>query len=562
MLIRKVTQYISSMLVGSMYAYFAASFFLVFHPTLFLFIPLSFLFSVSFQFVAFFLIGEVIEIVRLKWRTEIVGLFTFLLAGGLAIATIGLCWQFPTLFDYHILFMDDEDTLIFAGLALLSMGVVAIILIGLSKRNFSDRLRANRVFGWIRANLAGLLLASLFFFTYFILAETINFPGYRTVDQYFDMDISTWMARLQTASPRDVVDKVRAVHPAVLLFLRPPIWLVSLLLKGNRLHATFIVHALAAAMCVFLMWRIIRRASSNTSYALVIASLLGISASHILLGSMLETYIYSALALLFFVFILNDNIIPLKSTVLAGVIVFGITVTNLVQTVILYFVNQPRIKVIFTYCVLVVGIVYVLNLVQVGIYPAAMAMRPSNLQKEQRYQFDLVSAPWRLTGRVSLMTRAVLLYGMIAPSPFILMEELGVNVPSFRTFKITSREFRVAGYTGLADVTAKLWMLILIGAAILFFFGWLGKAKPVFELGLLACIGFNFFLHVLYGDDPMLYSPDWVYALVLFVGLSFHRFADRKWIQIPSVAFLLPVMIINLNLIRQIMEVSAPFYGR
>jgi hypothetical protein len=559
--IRKAIQVVIAVLLGGVFAYFAVSFLSFFYTSLFSLILLSLLFSVIFQSVVFFLTGEMIERVRLKWRTELVGLFVFLFAGGLTVTTMRLCWQFPTLFNRHFLFMDKEDTLTFAGLALLSAGMVTTLLVGLTRSVYLDRLHSNRVFGWIRNHLTGILLASFFFAIYFSLAETINFPGFRTLDQYFDADISAWMARLQAASPLDIVDEVRAVHPAVLLFLRPLVWFVSLLLNGNRLHAAFIVHALAAALCVFLMWKIVRRASSNTSYALVIASLLGASASHLLLGSILETYIYSALALLFFVSILQNDSIPLKSTVLAGVIVFGITVTNLVQTVILYFARQPRLKVIFLYGLLVVGIVFALNLVQAWIYPAARMMTPSNLRGEQRYQFDLADAPWRLTGRVSLTTRAVMLYGIVAPKPFVLMEELGMNVPNFRTFKITVGEFHVAGYSGLADVTAKVWMLVLVAAFILFVLGWFGKQKPALALGLLVCIGFNFAMHVAYGDDPMLYSPDWVYALLLFVAFSFGRFADRKWLQALFSVFLVLVMIVNLNLIRQIMEVSAPFYG-
>lgn len=559
---RKAIQFTVAMLAGSVSAYFVTSFFSDFYTCIFSFIVLSFLLSAFFQFVAFFMIGEMVEIVRLKWRDESVGLLVLLLAGGFAISTFGLCWQFPVLFDRRLLLMDGMNSLIFAGLALLSVMVVTILLVGLEKHGFFIRLRTYTIFGWIRHNLGGLLLASLFFNTYFILAETINFPGFRTLDQYFDLDISAWMARLQTASPQDVVDEVRAVHPAVLLFLRPPVWFVSLFLNGDRLHAAFVVHALAAALCVFLMWRIVRRASSSTSYALVAASLLGASASHILLGSMLETYIYSSLALLFFVSLLQNETISLKSMVWAGVIVFGITITNLVQTMILYFVKQPRIKVIFFYSLLVVGIVFMLNLIQAWIYPVARVMTPARIQGEQHYKFDLADAPWRMTGRISLMTRAVISYGMVAPSPFILMEELGMNVPNFRTSKITIGEFHVAGYKGLADFTVRLWMLILTSAVILFFLRWFGKSKPFFELGLLICIGFNFFMHVLYGDDPMLYSPDWVFALVLFVAFSLGRFADRKWVQILLTVCILMMMMVNLGLVHQIMEVSAPFYGK
>jgi hypothetical protein len=69
-------------------------------------------------------------------------------------------------------------------------------------------------------------------------------------------------------------------------------------------------------------------------------------------------------------------------------------------------------------------------------------------------------------------------------------------------------------------------------------------------------------LHTVYGDDPLLYSPNWVYALVLFVGLSLQKWADAKWLQITMIIFLSLMMIVNLNLIHQIMSVSLPFYSK
>jgi hypothetical protein len=161
-----------------------------------------------------------------------------------------------------------------------------------------------------------------------------------------------------------------------------------------------------------------------------------------------------------------------------------------------------------------------------------------------------------------LTGRALLLYGIVAPTPFILTEELGMTLPNFRTFSLAPGEFRVAGYDGLADATAKAWTLLFVAASALFVWSWREKPWPLLSLGLVACLAFNFLLHILYGDDPFLYSPDWVYALVLFVAFSFGRFASRLWLQIPFAAFLIPLMVVNLGLVRQIMEVSAPFYGR
>ena len=60
----------------------------------------------------------------------------------------------------------------------------------------------------------------------------------------------------------------------------------------------------------------------------------------------------------------------------------------------------------------------------------------------------------------------------------------------------------------------------------------------------------------------MLYSPNWVYALVLFVSLSLGKLADNKWLQLGLTIFLGMTIYTNLGLIQQIMEVSLPYYGK
>jgi hypothetical protein len=314
---------------------------------------------------------------------------------------------------------------------------------------------------------------------------------------------------------------------------------------------------------VLLVWLIVKRASGNTVYALIFAALLGVSSSHLLLGSILETYIYSALALLLFVFLIQGEHTSLKFTIPAGILVFGITVTNLIQTCLLYFFNYPRMKVVIKYVLIVASSVVILNLIQVRIYPnARWLFRADNVGREQYYMINPFEPSLRTRGRFSLIARAVPLYGVVAPTPFVLMKELGANVPNFRTYQILLGEFHVASYHGLADITVKFWILILAVAGLLFALNLFRSPKQVMlPLSLLLCLGFNFTLHIVYGDDPMLYSADWVYAIVLFVALMLQRWADRKWLQILLIVFLIMLAGTNLGLIHQIMKVSAPFYG-
>jgi hypothetical protein len=550
-------------LSGTTAAYFLTSFFSNFYPSTYQFVFLSLTFQLLCGMAAFLLLDDILEGLEIDWSHDWTTVLTLSIAFLLSVSAVVISWQFPGLFDRRILFMDISRVPLFSVLALISMGSTAILLKTLNRNGIPESLKKVRFFRFLQENLPGILLVLFFFCTYFTFAESINFPEFRTLDQFFDTDISAWLARL-TSTIRHDVSMVRAVHPAVLLFLRPLVWFISIFLNGDRLHAVFLLHALAGASCVLLTWLIIKRASGNPTYSLIMASLLGASTSHLLLGSMLETYIYSALALIFFAFLVHSENTSLKFTVPAGVLVGGITVSNLIQTCILYFLKQPTIRVIVKYVIIVVFIILMLNILQIWLYPNAKPVFvPDNLLIEQRYRFNVFGFSWRAMGRFSLIVRAILLYGIVAPKPYVLTKELGANFPNFRTFQITIGEFHVAGYTGLADITVKFWMIILATAGILFVLSLLKSPKQMwFSIGLVLCLGFSLVLHTVYGDDPLLYSPNWAYALVLLVALSLRRWADHKWLQITMIVFLSLMMIVNLNLIHQIMSVALPYYGK
>lgn len=556
-------QFILAWIVGICAAYFFTSFFSTFYPLPYQFVLLSMLSQLLCGIGIFLLTRNTAHDMQVERRVDPLAILTLLLAFLLSVSAVLIAWQFPGLFQRRILFMDAARLPLFILMSLISLQGSIALLKTIERNGFAERLKESQLFQFIQGNLPGVLLAAFFLFTYFVFAESINFPQFRTLDQYFDTDISVWLQRL-TSPRRTDVSMVRAVHPAILLYFRPVVWFLSLFLNGDRLQAVFLMNALAGAGCVCLTWSIVKRASGNTAYSLVIASLLGASASHLLLSSMFETYIYSALALLFFLTLMQKNMTALRYTVPVGIIVFGITVTNLIQTCILYFVNHSRFKVIFKYVILVVFFTALLNVLQVWLYPNARSLfLPSNLLHEQQYVFNPFDLSWRAVGRFMLTLRAILLYGVVAPTPFILMEEIGMDVPNFRTYQILLGEFHVAAYRGLADVTVKFWIVILATAVVLFLLGLFRSRKQMLlPLSLVLCLGFSFVLHLVYGDDPLLYSANWTYALILFVAFVLQTWADRRWLQLILIGFLILLMISNLQLIHQIMDVSAPFYGK
>ena len=160
----------------------------------------------------------------------------------------------------------------------------------------------------------------------------------------------------------------RSVHPFVLLIIRPLVWLASLPLNGDRLHAAFVLVAMTGALCVFLAWYFVKHTTGNSLYALLIASLLGTSAAHLVFGSLIETYIFlAAVMLVFLVLLLKDK--PMFVLVLTGLVSFGITVTNFAQTAIAFIFVKRDFRQWLKYGLIVGALVIPLALLNNLVYP-------------------------------------------------------------------------------------------------------------------------------------------------------------------------------------------------
>ncbi|MFT3890808.1 MAG: hypothetical protein QM730_04170 [Anaerolineales bacterium] len=548
-------------LIGMFPAYFLTSYFSYFFSTLFQFLFIGLIFQCLCGLTAYVLLEKAVARSDFQWRSNWTTVLILCLAVTIDIAATRLVLRFPNLFNQRIIFMEAASFARFAALIIPSMVGSAFVAQWMQRSGYFIRMEEIRLWKFIQQNLPGILLAVSFFFLYFVLAQCINFPGYNTVDRFFDTDISEWLSRLAYITPKQFM--ARAVHPAILIFLRPLVELIAIFLHGDKIQAVFLLNTCTGAAGVFLMWLTAKKISDNTPFSLIIAFLLGIGTPHLLLSSMIETYAYSAFALILFVYLLVSDRTDLKYTIPVGILVFGITITNIVQTCILYLFKKPRIKVIFQYIVAVLFITLILNIVQVKVYHYVKALYDLNdLIFEQKYTINFMEHGWVLSGRFWLMVRSILLYAVVAPKPFILTTEIGTILPTFSVFKITIGEFHVAGYTGFSDLTVKVWMVILFVGCVLFVWNLIKSPKQmIIPLGLVLCMGFNLLLHTFWGDDPMLYSPDWAYALVLFVAYALQKWADKKWLQILFIVFLGCVAYVNLSLIQLMIQTTLPFYA-
>jgi hypothetical protein len=474
---------------------------------------------------------------------------------------------FAIAFGFDFLFLNLSDRLIVDQVLLLFLPTLALSYLIFSfletphtffqipKRIFPP---FNEVLSFIRANKDGIIIALLFLSVYFYMGLKLNPAEMDTVDNFLDADNSSWMRRI--ADPEGSSLEMRGPHPFAYLIFRPFGSLLTFFTQNFSLSA-ILLNTLAGALCVFLAWFYFKRQTQNSIYALLIAGLLGLSTSHFFFGSVVETYIFSALFLIIFFVLLQKNEQQIGALVFVSLITFGITLTNFIQTFIGFFVSRPRIKEIFQFAALPLSLGIIFSLVQAAWYPSSkIFFLPSDAQAEGEFTFSFFQEPsWRVLGRVLLLIRTFFLYTVVAPKPYVFTAEVGGTFPRFNFFKIAPETFSYSSYDGFGNLLIVTWLLLLCSAVLFFVIELFRTRKVDVRVGLVLCILFNFILHLYYGYEPFLYSPDWAYALIFFVGLSLAPLAGNKIFQLSLFVFLLGVALNQFHFFNFIFNVIFPY---
>ena len=409
-----------------------------------------------------------------------------------------------------------------------------------------------------REHIPGIVLALLFFVIYIFIGLRLNNLSVDTTDNFLDADNSSWMTRI--SAPDGSSLEMRGPHPFAYFIFRPLGWFLNLFTQNPPLSAILLT-TFTGALCVFMAWVFIKREFQDSTYALLIASLLGLSTAHIFFGSVIETYIFSAAALIGFVLVIQKRTDSLFAPVTMSLITFGITLTNFVQNFIVFVTQTLKVSHpenqsdkaqktfsvsllrIFRFTALTLSLGILISLIHAAWYPSSkLFFLVSNAQAEEEFAFSIFQEPaWRAIGRVLLLIRTILLYTVIAPRPYVFGKEVGGTFPRFNFFKIAPETFSYSSYDGLGNILVLFWVVLLLISGLFFLrnITLRGTRKADLSLAFALSILFNFVLHINYGYEPFLYSPDWAYALIFFVAFSLAPLAKNRLFQGGMLAFLI-----------------------
>lgn len=484
-------------------------------------------------------------------RTTIKFLLSVILATSFA---FGFNFLFLNLFEHPLI---DQILLMFFLSAALTYIIFSLLENGLPSTEKTEKGSSFFIFS-IRKNWPGILLALLFFLVYLYFGlQTIRLSNIQ-VDNLFDADTGSWIRRISGPDEKDFV--MRGPHPFAYFIFRPFGLLLNVATNDPSLSA-LLLNTFTGGLCVFLAWLFIKRQFQNDIYALLIAGLLGISTSHLFFGSVVETYIFSAMSLILFFFLLAADRRSLLTLILAGTLTFGITITNFVQNGLGFIVHRPSWKEIFRFFAWVISLSIIFSFLHAVVYPSSkLFFLFSSTRVEKKFLNGIFKMPrWRAIGRTIYLVRTVFLYTIVAPNVYVLRDEVGSYVPEFRFFKIVPGTFSYSGYDGLGTALVLIWSFMLLIAGGVFIWKLISTRKVDLMLAFALCIFFNLCLHSYYGQELFLYSPDWAFALIFFVAFGLAPFRENRIFQAGMTIFLMILAINQLGFMNIIIEALLPY---
>lgn len=462
------------------------------------------------------------------------------------IAAMDICLQFPEAFVWEYVSIPQRRLWVFILASIVS--------------SFISYFLAQRMHIEIK-NKLGVYLGVMFFFIHLILARAFNHPALSHNVVLFEADAGPWMEIL--ASPESAPIN-RAVHPLSLIIIRPLMRMVSFWMGEHYQLGAMLVVSAAAGLCVFMAYLFIKRAVESKTYAFLFAMLLGFSASHLLFGSLTENYIFGAASLMLFFLLIQSNETRFSILVPAGLLLFGITVTNIVQGVIGLFFNKFNFRRLILFCAYVLMFGILLTLFTNFLYPKSITyfFNPNDIAFEFGFVKVVGEEPEsNFVEKLQVTARTMALYGVVAPDVLEVISEK----PPFPTIDLKTFDIRthtLASYKGIANIPLILWLILLAGSFVAFIKNIRATKHLPLMLGLLGALGFNFIMHLFYGTELFLYTPYWMYALIFFIALSLSEFAEKTWFQIGLSLIIFVIAMNNLNFIFSILKAIAPFYTK
>jgi hypothetical protein len=375
--------------------------------------------------------------------------------------------------------------------------------------------------------VVGVAIALSFLFLYRHYGRVISSNHPFDTVTLFAMDVSRTVKNMTLV---DGVGKRTKVHPIYVLLVNP----VGSWLNGTPWPKRGIAIALnstLAATAVLVLFCYVYTLRGSVTLAALLAGCFGFPMSHLVIGSVPETYSLAALSLLathwLFLIELPRNRLSLWRWIAAGVFTLGVTTTNFVQTAICVAVlawnvcdsggesvsgSSARLARMFralgTVTMGTIAAVILLAIGQKALYPKAeLFFDPKVFRDELQYAHLLLfEAP---LFALEQLGKNFFVFDLVGPIPHLIFRH-GRNAVSFSP----ARAFSALGFAAVTW-SASVAAYAIVRRSIE------RRDRPLL-VAIVLCFAFNLALHSYYGmyDNVELFLYSGHFTFLLFLALA------------------------------------------
>lgn len=422
-----------------------------------------------------------------------------------------------------------------------------------------------------------IVLFGIFEYLYFLNAESIgNFDKMlSSFNVLFGTDIPRVINNLTDYSPEY---NRTVVHPLFVLFLNK----IGVFLSwcfNTPITAVEIMTSIAGAVCVCLMFILLLLLDVEMIGAFILSLIFGFTSGQMLYASIPETYIFAAATLIIgviaYVYVnkkeKNHILLPLS-----GILTFGITITNYLQTLILTIFQRKNIQLekknnindksqhlntLSSGTIIAISLIAFFTILQGFIYPKITMIDYRYALNELRFTHigdkaagDILNTPnmyskerkeeiSKLNVFQTSKTLAINFgaYSFLAVTPDqIFMKDYGeVN----EGIGVVFNNNCIKKYTP-AQLLALfiLWVFILYGI-------YIGvRYHKKIGFALLACLLLNIVIHFFYGTlEAYIFIEHVIYLSIAFIGIGMSNLKKNKMLYSITLMGLVLVLIIMID---------------
>ena len=336
-----------------------------------------------------------------------------------------------------------------------------------------------------------------------LLSSSLTDPFYQSFNIWFGADIPRILSNMVSPCANHYRTSVHPLFSLLTLAVTRPL----LELGVSPRLAVAVVIAASAPLTGGLMLSTLQRIGLKLVDAALMVAVFASTAGFMFWWSVPETFPLGSLTIILPFWLLASGATNAKAWVITSAASLSITTTNWLSGLISTFLGHKPRKAI-TISLLAFLLVFGLSIVQrIYVPTATFFWRPFSVKSESSYMSIALN-------RIPARTIDFFVHPAIAPDSSFVVDNKTISF-------LDASNLKPSALIGVRAVAAGVWGILLLAGLIALLRRGTNSGKTNTPFSAISIfLASQYFMHMIYGDSPFLYSAHFIPVMVMFIGFS------------------------------------------